>query len=418
MQTGEQLLTAMDSVIEDEWSGTATANGASGGSTIVDDRFEGLDRSAVIRQYIRLTSGSNAYAVRRITENDGSTVTVIPAFPSQVESGTSYQLHQWEPAAKFRALDRARNAAFPRLARIVIDETLWSDGHKRSYPLPTDIDTGPFLVQEEEPLGAEQAWNLLPDNSGTELGDWSTTNCAASLYARTDTDTEIPKYSDTCTRLAFSAAGVYSRDLDTAPAGRQVSFWAWVYCRESNRITLRIADSAGSSDSAAHGGGGWERLYVSHDAAAATLTASFRASDDVTAWWDRAWARYGSPLELDVGRETDIAVVRDGTQALMRLPSRIPSRGYQMRVIGRGVLSALGADPAAQPTNPVELDPESGYVLATLAAVELFQALNIDINDRPGLLPRVQGAQQQLQQLGRKFDYRRPGARTVGVPFA
>lgn len=97
-------------------AGTATGNGAGGGTTIVDTtRFTDSYANAQLYdgRYALLTSGTYSGQVRRISSYAGSTgtITVADAYGGQVASGVTFEIHSYDPAL----LDAAINRALPRL---------------------------------------------------------------------------------------------------------------------------------------------------------------------------------------------------------------------------------------------------------------------------------------------------------------
>ncbi len=410
--TGEELLTLLNSVIEDEWTSAATSPGASGGGTIVDERLREQGTDALRGQWVRVTSGANQHAERLVIGNGSNTLTVSPPFAAQVADADRYGLHRWSPQAKFRALDRARRIAFPRLSRVHRDETLFGDGERREFDLPPTLRTGPFSIVEEVPLASRQEWNLLrsPVGDSTAGWGWGSSVGTANIVSRSPSDREIPKYDQGCTRLSYPGAADYGQVLDTMAPGRRLSFWAWVYSRHADAVFLRITDGSGNTQSNLHQGEGWELLRVRRDVAhnnSRNIQVDVGSSEAMVAYWNRAWAAYGDPPDIYTGRRHRYRVVRSGQHRRLLLDYP-PARGHQLRITGRDVLSPLGADPATQGSSTMELDADAGEVLATLAAQELFTGLGMAVDSQPRLAVRVGAARSRLEELGGEFDYALP----------
>ena len=75
--TGANLLVGFSDFIDDNVSGTTTGAGNSGGTTVLDSALGKFGDGRLSGRYMRITSGTDALAVRRITDNAQSTGTVI-----------------------------------------------------------------------------------------------------------------------------------------------------------------------------------------------------------------------------------------------------------------------------------------------------------------------------------------------------
>ena len=266
--TGQNLLQGMSEFIGDFESSTSTTAGNAGGTTLVDTYLSRYGDNRLIGMFIRVTlSGSNQYRVRRITANvqSSGTVTVAPAFPGQVATSSTYELHRYDPALKFKALDKSRFDVVDNVFRLIYNDTLTSDGLTDTFDIPSAIDIGPITAIVEQPLAADQAWNFLSDPQGDSTTKWTASSVTAATYARLESDRIIPKYDNTCTKLttAASTAATYSQtignmtnDITAAlSADREMAFCAWVYCTEASKIALRILDDSGTLATGSNHGG-------------------------------------------------------------------------------------------------------------------------------------------------------------------
>jgi hypothetical protein len=198
-----------------------------------------------------------------------------------------------------------------------------------------------------------------------------------------------------------------------------VTFAAWVFCRTASRVTLKIIDDAGTTTGTAHGGAGWELLTVSATISttnATLLTVRFDVSNAAGAivyWWNRAWCYYG-----EADRVTNVyhwgvnkRIRRDDSAAKFYLEAPIP-RGYQMRLMGRDTLSALGTTASTQITNTMEVDEEAAQVLYAEAARILFEREGINTSDLPDVQARLQMAD-RIRRENKTWKMQQPAGRAL-----
>ena len=400
-RTGEQLLTGFSAFIGDPWASTTTSAGNSGGTTLVDTALRRFGDDTLRDFYLRPTGATNPYAIRRITTNAAATgtCTVAPAFAAQTANAQTYGLHRYDPAEKFSCLDEARLRVFDSLARTIYDDTTTADGLTRVFPVPSTIRVGPLMVQEERPYPAQVDWNFLLSPNGDSTTGYTATGTTASTVSRTDADRLIPKVGDTSTKLvtAGSQAATYNLAIASADNGltaalaadRKMTHARWVYCTEASKVRLGITDDVGATYGSYHGGGGWELLTVEDTIAgnnATTLTAVLDIASTANAstiYVERGWWYFGSAERVRDGHyEGSMAkrVRRDDTTQQVYL-DWIPSRGRQLRFIGRETLSALGTTAASQVTNTMEVDEENEQILYAEAARILFTRLGLNLSD-------------------------------------
>jgi hypothetical protein len=417
-KTGAELLTGFSDFIGDEFNSTTTTAGAADGSSLTDTELQELGTNALEDWYIRFTSGAVDGDVVRIESNSGSTASFHAPASAQVASGVTYELHKYDPARKFDLLDRARKVGFPAVSRLVFDETITGDGWTREIPLPASILRGPVFVKREVPLSTDHRWNFLTSPKGDSLTGWAVAGgaAAASLYAEDDADLLVPKYDEQCTRITVPdtqvvtytqvVANMANGVTAAAAAGRRVTAGIWVYARVASRVTLGL---------------GWELLEASgtvdgDNATTLSVQLSISSGAVMNVFWNRAWFLYGEQLpdfyHVEFGR---FDVRRDGTTQELMLPER-PPRKRQLRLIGRGLLTALGTSTPA--TGTMELDDLSEELLYAFAARELYRELGNAAEMSARTQRRIALAEQRLEEAEGEADYDLPASPRIQGPYS
>jgi hypothetical protein len=432
--TGAELLTGFSKFIDDYWLGTTTGAGLADGTTLVDTTLGRFGNGELTGRYVRPTGATNQFAIRRVTSNVASsgTITVLPAFTAQTASTQTYEVHKVDPSVKFEVLDQARFDVADNVFQLIHSDTLTGDGHTRTFPTPSSIVSGPINVYLEHPLSCENQWNFITDPLGNSTTNWTASSVTASTLERADNDMLVPKYGDVATKLVVAAttAGTYTQVVGDMANGitaalaadRQMTFAAWVYCTETSKIRLNLIDNASTTNGSYHGGSGWELLTVSKTIVgnnSATLSAQFGvASTDnaATVYWERAWLYFG-----DTERVTEIfpeeraleVVRRDNTTQNFTLMST-PPRGYQLRVVGKGILSALGTTAATQVTNTMEVDTQTAELVYAKAAEILFAREGISAENVPQVVQRIQFVRARVPKLIQNWAQDVPSSTVVG----
>ena len=428
--TGQQLLVGMSKFMKDYWASTTTSNGASDGTTLIDTALGRYGDDALRGFYARITgAGGTQYQVRRVWRSTGSsgTLEVIPAFSAQVGTATTYELHRYDPAGKFLALDEARLLVYPDLAKFVYDDTTTADGVSTDYPIPTSIRKGPAFVFGENPKSRTVDWNFITNPQDDTLGSWTATNITASLVTREYSDLLVPKFGTQCIKLvvAGSANGTYvqavaaMRNGITAAraAGRTMTYARWVYSLTPTKWTLKITDDSGTSTGAAHTGNGWELLTVTRDISptnATTLTVTLDADNDSTAtvaYVNGAWFYFGEKQRVEECYDDRIIgrVRRDDNVQQVFL-FETPPRGAQLRFVGRAPLSLLGDTIATQVTNTMEIDEPSAHLLYAEAASNLFEGEGLVAAMPDELLTKVAVARRNRNEYAVRWPFRMPAS--------
>lgn len=433
--TGQQLLQGLSQFLNDWESRTTTSAGAADGSTLVDTYLKRYQDSRLQGRIVRVTSsGANQYTTQSIDNNSQSsgTVTLTGPFDAQVGTGVSYEIHRYDPAKKFRALDEARFDVSDFAYRYIYDETTTADGNTWTFPIPSTIALGPALVFEEVPVNANLViWNFVTSPIGDSTSPWTATNCTASIININYTDLIVPKYDYASTRIqvANGVAATYAQPVAqmangvtaSLAAGREMAGGMWVYCRESGRVTLSITDDAGTATSDAHGGMGWELLTFEREidqdnSTTLTFTLNVSSGDPLTLYWNRAWLYYGKKERITecYSDEAIGSVRRDATTQTIAL-TRYPERGHQLRFMGQQFLSELGSDPDTQVTNTMEVTEDTARMVYARAAELVLEWEGMVAQDVPEVYQRINTVRSRMTRVD-KFR-QQPQFRHVSSPY-
>ena len=434
--TGQNLLTGLSQFMGDDYDNVTSAT-STDGTTVVKTHLSAFGEDYFRDYYVRITqSGTNQYHIRRVKSfaSASGTLTVDPAFPAVPQDGDSFELHKYEPSRKFTALDEARLRAYPQIAQLVFDETLTGDGYNREFSIPSTIRKGPVFAFIEYPIGVHDQWNYLSDPNFDSTSNWAASSVTASVFNQDDSNVLVPKYDDVATKLvvAASTAGTYSQVVAnmnnsvTAAkvAGQKMTFAVWIYSRVASKIRIQLIDDSGTTSSDYHGGAGWELLTLEKNIVgnnSSLLTARIEVANNsttFTGYADRGWLYLG-----DSGRVTSIypsemnARVRrdDTTQKIMF--DNVPQARRQIRLVGRGPLSALGTTAASQATNTMEVDEPAAMILYAHAAQILFEREGIYADIPQEVTARLGIIQERADDYEVKWPFRMlPGAKIQG-PF-
>ena len=411
--TGEQLLTAFSEFLGDLWSSTTTALGSA--TTLTDSALQRFGDRANEEAFVRFTEDSttpgNIYLVRRISRFLTDTATFAPATPQAVESGKDYQIHRWNPESKFRALDRARILAFPQVAKVVVDETITSDGESVELPIPSAIRKGPAQVWYESPISPTVSWNILTNQELKTATGWTANGLTATTYERLSSDELVPKLEDSCVRLTGGATGTLRQDFSAVAsryAGRRMSKGVWFYSRTAGS-KVSITDDSGETESAAHSGLGWQFVNVSKNISgsnASTLRVDIKPATNNAVFVERA---YFGQIDRIVVPYTNGPLVRNGIHrddddANLYLKRPAP-RGYQYRLVGRTPVTALGTVAATQVTNTMEVTEADQDLLLATAARILLTWEGMASGDIDKLFPQIATAEARFNEM--KTDWKR-----------
>ena len=434
-RTGTQLIDGLSVFLGDVWRSTATSNSLV--SNIVDTQLQRFGTDGVRNAYARITEAAHAaiWEVRRITDLTTSTATVAPDFGTLLASTDTYEIHRWDPADKFTALDEAAKRIGHLIAQLVFDETLTGDGRARSFTIPSSLRVGPVTVQMEQPLSVESDWNFLTDPIGDSTTNFTATSTTATTLAQADNDFLIPKYGDSAVKLATATAtngqfdqvvGSMANSITAAlSAGRRMTYGVWIHCRTASRVTALFIDDNGTvATSGLHQGLGWELLTATgnvSDANATTLTTRIditNAAGAVDLWWNHGWFYFGEADRITDLYEGSKAFTprRDDTTQRIYL-SDPPTRGRQLRLQGRDTLSLLGTTASTQVTNTMELDVISEQVLFAEATRILYGRQVFSSDEFPKLAPKIAKADALLVEM-KKWAQQPMTSATIRGPYA
>jgi hypothetical protein len=413
--TGADLLEALSEALDDLHQSTTTGAGST--TTLVDSTLAKFGDRANEEAFVRLTEDSavagNIWLVRRITRFVTDTLTLDSAVPQIIDTGKDYEIHRYDPRKKFRALDRARILAFPQVAKIVVDETLTSDGTNTQLAIPTSIRRGPAFVWSEEPLDPQIRWNLLTNPRLNSLDGWTASSTTASLYQRTANDFVIPRHEDYCTKLVGN--GTYRQSLGStlaaAAAGRRASVAAWVYSRYATPTVTVIDDSGTIITSNTHGGAGWQFLTGSATITgtnATTLTVSINTGTANAVFVERVWFGFVDAIKTDYPHPVRRrGTHRDEDEAFLRIRAAVP-RGYQYRLEGRTPVTALGETAATQVTNTMEVSETDQDLIIYTAMRILLTWEGMGTGEMEARYPEIAAAEARFKELEEDWKRRYP----------
>ena len=436
--SGQILLEDFSKFIGDYTPSETTGAGSS--TTLVDTYLSRYGDDKIIDWYLRITENvnSNQYLVRRISDfvSSSGTCTVAPAFAGgATASGTTYELHRYDPKDKFEALDEARIRVFPDLCIIRYNDTLTGDGINSVFDIPTTVRRGPLRAVEEVPMPVQANWNFITNPLNDSTTGWTASSATATTVTRDQSDLLIPKYDSVATKLAVAAStnGTYSQvvaDMTNGitaakAAGRKMTFAAWVYCMTASKVTLKLTDDTTTTTSSLHGGGGWELMTVTKtpiSTNSTTLTATFDVANSagaVTMWINRTWLYFGDANRVqDIYRyDRSYFVRRDDTTQKVYL-DWVPRQGYQIRLIGQDILSELGTSIATQATNTMEVDDPAAQILYAEAAKILFAKRGLNTANVGEVAVRVQAAERLKEEIRKEWRMLSPQGRGLRGPWS
>lgn len=432
-RTGNQLLTDLSRYIGDlDFPEGLETTGAGSSTSLVDTALSRFGDDFLNDWYVRVTESvnGNQYLARRITDFTSSTgtCTLSPAFAGATASGTTYELHRISPHEKFSALDEARITCFPALGTLVYYDQLTSDGETTVYNIPSTMRRGPVDIYVECPVSTGDAWNLLGSPIGNSTTVWSASSVTASTVSYSESDNVVPKYNDgnaTKIVVAGSTAGTYTQTVANmangitaaAAAGRGMTFAMWVYSRVSSAVRLGITDDSGTTYGSYHSGNGWQLLTVEDTIVgtnATTLSAviDFASTTARVHYWNHGWFYFGAAEKVTESWTPAIIhhVRRDNTTQHVHI-DEAPERGLQIRLVGRGLLTALGTTASTQATNTMEVDEAEAELLVAEAAKVLMRRGLLTSAAMDGLAVPLQANEATLRDLKSKWAQNEVGPR-------
>lgn len=300
-------------VIFGSCASTTTANGASGGTTIIDSTLAALPSDwfrtgtgGEQQTAIKITSGTYIGQVRYVssfTQSTG-TVTVSSAFGGQIVSGVTYEVHRFgHPAMKDDCIERGAKDAYPYLY---------------DYVDSTAITFGDNLID-----GSFESWS-----DSTTPGYWtasSTTTTRTSSY-----------YHDSEYGMALSTTtGYVGQSSSNNPdllmcGGATPTFYCWCKTSTASQVRLAIYDGTTTTYSDYHtGSNAWELLSVTATIADNPTDVAFRiyyASTATTAYVDDAVVLGGfEKYDYDI---EDLELVNDTPDQVYYLDAQSATADY------------------------------------------------------------------------------------------
>lgn len=433
--TGNQLLTQLSRYIGDlEFPEGLTTTGAGSSTSLVDTALGRFGDDYLIDWYVRITENvnGNQYLARRISDfvSSTGTCTLAPAFAGATASGTDYELHSVAPHQKFSALDEARIPVYPALGVLVHNDHLTGDGVQRTFDIPSAIRRGPIQVFQEVYVSPQRDWNFSAKPLGDSTTGYTATGTTATILSFASRDMVVPKRGESCTKLvtAASQAATYNMLIANAANGltaamaadRKMSIVREVYCTEASKIRLGITDDSGTTYGSYHAGNGWELLTAERTIAgnnATTLTAVTDIASTANAstiYLERGWFYFGAAEKVtESWQEVHVSKIRRDNTTQQFTLSFIPSRGVQLRLVGRALLTELGNVAATQATNTMEVDEPEAELLCAEAAKILFRRGILSSSKMESLAGPMQLNEITLRDLKKRWKQSSPGPRVA-----
>ncbi len=430
--TGEELLEGFSRFIADWWESTTTSTGTT--TTLIDTLLGRRGDDSVVHMYFRPTSGALDNVIRRsiipFTATTGE-VTVQPAFSAAVASGVTYQMHRYDPMDKWAALDAARLAVLPWVFEEVRDDTITGNGLTDEFTLPSTIEWGPEVAIIETPLPIDADWNLITGDDARvkTAGAWSASAAITeSDYSVATYDKIVPRLQTSAVKLVYTDSGsdgtydltvsnMRSGITASVVAGRHVELGLMVYSETSGVLARIITDAGILVSSSAHQGRGWELLTCEGDVGQ-TNTTTFTAR-----------------LVFPTGGSTNVAYLEEAFLVLGNLPPRFydelaleceydattrrvwfrgkPPRGYQIRLIGKAPITALGD--TTPWSGSMEVDEKSAQILYAEAAEQLFGSEILSQPNQRDVLARIATVKDKRKEYQKAWKYRMKAGRFVSA---
>ncbi|KKL73204.1 hypothetical protein LCGC14_2077220, partial [marine sediment metagenome] len=258
-----------------------------------------------IGKWILMTSGDASGEYQMVTDyvySSGDSTT--EAFDSATGLGKTFEVWDFEPSLVNKAIAKASQDLFPKIHKGVTDDTLTTLAGMQTYKLPTSLIGPPRQVFLEYARGWDIDENLIGANGGfeewdsaTAPTDWNTPTGMTLSKSTKDNDMPV-KYGDYACKsivtLDTSATFLQTISNPTYYAGQELTFAGWVYCKTASRLSLRVEDDQGGTDSTtAHAGGGWQLLFATHSITVVptAVKCGFKCSSgtSIAVYFDDCW---------------------------------------------------------------------------------------------------------------------------------
>ncbi len=423
-KTGEVLLGEFSDFLGDRFASTTTAAGASDGSTLVDSLLKQFSEDVIEGWFLRIDEPAHGalHEIRRITSHADATGTenLASDFSAQLGSGITYELHRYDPARKFAALDRARLKIADDVFVILRDETITGDGRNNEFRTPTAFSRGPSAAVIEDPLEVDAVWNLLENPRLSATTSWTAAaGLAAETFSRNSIDDIIPRHEQTCLKLTYTTGGSdgtltqvvgdMASDFSAGrAAGRVLEAGIWVYSLTAGLFVEIVHDTA-SFTSTAHQGFGWEFLRARGEVPQGNSTLlsvriRFPSGTSAVAYAERAWLVYDNIPDFYYDREP-VSTLYDNSLKRFWFDRGTPPRGHQIRLFGREPVTALGTVLSAAASNEMEVDDASSQILYAEAARVLLGDDVMNSEDLGGVAERIAWVEREHDELAMKWPF-------------
>ena len=369
---------------------STTAAGNAGGTTLVDTGLLNLpggnDADFCVPFYVVITelvSGGPAIGESGKVSSyvvATSTITLEAALTAQIKTGTSYELHRYDPTDLNTALDRSVELLYPNLYDAKRDETLIVDNLVLNPSFETNT-TGPVAFTNWTNIGTP---TLTAETSrkvhGTQSAGIAATGATEGLEQNLFTTVNFKRV-----------------------VGKTLHVRAWGFATVASAARIRVTfDGTTYTNGAWQGGDAeWENdelqyIDVAIPADATEMTVSSEVTDGNTAYFDlvRAWIdpiyRYTIPTAilkgpyiLSLQRSLDTPEgpfdpIEDydiqeasGTRYIILNHDAPP--GHLLRIQGIGKLSTMSSDTAT-----TEIDAPRTHIVVARAAQWLYENLRGD----------------------------------------
>ena len=328
----------LSEAIGDYLSLTATSDGATDGTTLIDSGLRNLaggrDDDAFEGWYVLATSGSASGEIKRVLQSRqaNNSLTFQEAFSVQITSTTTYELHRNDPTLKHNAINRGIEELSQQVPLPLRDETLVVDNLLTNWDFETFADS------------AFTGWT----STGTPTLTQNT-----SLVIHGDGSGSIAATG--ATEGLYQTATINANEV----TNKQVTFESWVYATVADAVRIRILWGSGSYESHDYHSGTdqWElqSIQVTVPTSATEITAILEVTTGNTGIFDACWMtvrplyKYTIPTSIIRGPHyvyqqldrhnptgTYVPVIR-GTG---------PETGRILRLEGKGVLTRPSTDAA------------------------------------------------------------------------
>lgn len=333
--------------------------------------------------YLKVTSGENDGAIRRISDYTGSSGTITVSGSSlAAESGNvTFEIYRYDPQRLTDTLQDAGQEIFPKVFVPVYDRTNTASQNQYDFTRPPTIPRGYVrqLFAERKLYSKTYAHNIVNDQNcdleADTITNWTSSNVTAAVEEDTTNPDNAVVWADRRSAkvtVDASSTGQFYLTV-TSPTnyeGEEINFAVWVYSRTASRISPFIQiDSDAASTGDAHTGKGWERLTVSTDAnligTSIKVGIQISSGTQFTCYVDEAIATAGQEELPRYGR---VAIRNwyeqgDNIYVLERVPEN-----HNVLVVGMGMLDFTNLSSTAQ-----EVNENSRRMLYNQAAMLLFQ---------------------------------------------